>query len=140
MKLYTASSWKNKYYDRVILLLRDAGHEVYNFREHTYAFRWEQIRPDPLKWTSREFVEALHHPISDRAFGVDFDGMKWADACVLISPCGRSSHVEAGWFVGQGKPLFILLNEGQEPELVYKMATDICCSTDDLIRALRNVS
>ena len=46
--------------------------------------------------------------------------MKWADACVLVLPCGRSAHLEAGWFVGAGKPLHILQLDREEPELMYR--------------------
>ena len=47
--------------------------------------------------------------------------MEWADAFVLLMPCGRSAHLEAGWAIGAGKPTAILLSAG-EPELMYKMA------------------
>ncbi len=46
----------------------------------------------------------------------------WADACVLLLPCGRSAHLELGWFVGQGKATCILhSHEMMEPELMSKM-------------------
>ena len=32
MHFYVASSWKNTYYLGVVQALRDAGHEVYDFR------------------------------------------------------------------------------------------------------------
>ena len=32
MKIYVANSWKNEYYLGVVLALRKAGHEAYNFR------------------------------------------------------------------------------------------------------------
>ena len=31
-KIYVASSWRNVYYPEVVTRLREAGHEVYNFR------------------------------------------------------------------------------------------------------------
>lgn len=63
--------------------------------------------------------------------------MKWADVCVLVMPCGRSAHLEAGWFVGAGKPTLILLENG-EPELMYRMVgtNNICVSLIDLLGAL----
>lgn len=45
---------------------------------------------------------------------------------------GRSAHLEAGYFVGAGKPLFILILEKCEPELMYKMATAICLTFGEL--------
>lgn len=32
MHIYVASSWRNTYYPEVVQALRDAGHEVYDFR------------------------------------------------------------------------------------------------------------
>ena len=58
--------------------------------------------------------------------------MKWADACVMVMPCGRSAHLDAGWFVGIGKPLIILLSDG-EPELTYKMANARCNIIGDVL-------
>ena len=34
MKLYIASSWRNEYYPDVVKTLREAGHEVYDFRKY----------------------------------------------------------------------------------------------------------
>ncbi len=61
--------------------------------------------------------------------------MVWADACVLVLPCGRSAHLEAGYFAGAGKPLLILLADG-EPELMYKMASEIYTELGELIADL----
>ena len=49
--------------------------------------------------------------------------MQWADACVLVLPCGRSAHLELGWFVGQGKATCVLhkADDPIEPELMAKM-------------------
>ena len=35
MHIYVASSWRNTYYPEVVQALRDAGHEVYDFRNPT---------------------------------------------------------------------------------------------------------
>ena len=61
--------------------------------------------------------------------------MGWADAFVLVMPCGRSAHLELGWAAGAGKPTAILLSDG-EPELMYKMVDDICVSIDEVIEAM----
>jgi len=38
-----------------------------------------------------------------RQFHNDIKAMEACDACVLVLPCGRSAHTEAGWFAGRGK-------------------------------------
>ncbi len=81
--------------------------------------------------------EALTSDVAKHGFGLDFADMQWADACVLVLPCGRSAHLEAGWFAGQGKPLHILLSEKSfEHELMYLMATSISITKSELLVAL----
>jgi len=55
----------------------------------------------------------------------------WADACVLVMPCGRSAHLEAGYFVGANKRLVILIDDG-EPELMYKLADKVYITVDEV--------
>jgi hypothetical protein len=63
--------------------------------------------------------------------------MQWAKACVLVLPCGRSAHLEAGYFCQPGKLLFILLSTiNHEPELMYKMANGIFTELYQLTAAL----
>jgi hypothetical protein len=116
--------------------LRAAGHEVYDFRNppSRAGFGWEEIDGGWLSWGPVAFLRALLHPLAEAGFRSDFDAMKWAEGCVLVLPCGRSAHLEAGWFSGSGKRLFILLAEsGNEPELMYKMATTIRMTVEDII-------
>lgn len=126
MKLYVASSWRNSYQPAVVWDLRDAGHEVYDFRKpapDSNGFSWSEIDPHWQKWTPERFVKNLSGEIAERGFRHDYEAMKNADACVLVLPCGRSAHLEAGWFTGKGKPLFVLMPpDGQEPELMYLLA------------------
>jgi hypothetical protein len=140
MKIYVASSWWCAAQPGVVMALREAGHDVYDFRnptEEDQGFRWSEIDADWQSWSPARYRDALRHRIATRGFGFDFGAMLWAEACVLVLPCGRSAHLEAGWFVGAGKPLFILILEKCEPELMYKMAISMCLSLEELIRVLK---
>lgn len=137
MKLYVASSWRNTFYPSIVLRLRAEGHEVYDFRQD--GFSWTQISVDWADWTMREYVDALEHPAAVEGYGRDFSAMQWADACVLVLPSGRSAHIEAGWFVGQGKPVVVLQPERCEPELMYKLATAICSSVEEVVGWLAQI-
>lgn len=55
------------------------------------------------RWSTDQYRAALEHPIAQAGFKSDFDAMQWADVCVLVLPCGRSAHSEAGWMKGAGK-------------------------------------
>jgi hypothetical protein len=134
VKVYVASSWRNDRQPEIVQLLRFAGHEVYDFRnplESCSGFHWSEIAPDWQGWSPEKLRHGLEHRLACKGFRRDFAAMQWADACVLLMPCGRSAHLEAGWFVGAGKPVCILLSSG-EPELMYKMANRLCVQPDEI--------
>ena len=139
-RIYVASSWRNELQPTVVARLRTAGHEVYDFRNPPNGvpgFAWSEIDPDWMEWDAETYRQCLtSHPIAALGFVTDLRGMQWADTCVLVLPCGRSAHLEAGWFCGQGKRTIILTRDGEEPELMALLATDICTSLDDVIAAL----
>jgi hypothetical protein len=152
MRIYVASSWRNQFQQGMVGLLRTAGHDVYDFQhppggDHL-GFSWSDVDPGWQGWSPAQYVQHLNDPIAVAGFESDFNAMQWADACVLLMPCGRSAHLEAGWFVGAGKPLYIVLdtvlrndetaNRGHEAELMYRMATAVVLDARALLHALRN--
>ena len=62
--------------------------------------------------------------------------MEWADACVLVLPCGRSAHTEASWFAGKGIKTVVYIPEKQEPELMYKLFDAVVDSIDGILDRL----
>jgi hypothetical protein len=135
MKIYVASSWRNKKQPEVVTALRSLGHEVYDFRNPCpgdTGFQWSEIDPNWQSWSPPRFVEALEHPIAKDGFSKDMDSLIDADATVLVMPCGRSAHLELGYAVGAGQRTFILLSDG-EPELMYRMVDGLCCSIEELL-------
>lgn len=139
-RIYLASSWRNPGQPMLVRMLRNEGHDVYDFREPkpgVAGFAWSDIDPAWESWSSKEYIDALRHPIAIRGFASDEEGMRWADTCVLLLPCGRSAHIEAGWFAGAGRDLFILTNDEQEPELMYKFATGVAGDVPRLFELLR---
>jgi hypothetical protein len=146
MKIYVASSWKNRYQPIVIMNLRYAGHDVYDFRNPTvgsHGFHWYDAgltKEDRVLGCSAESItSAINHPIATLGFNFDSEGMTWAEACLLLLPSGRSAHLEAGYMAGQGKRVFVLspLGELCEPELMYLLFTKkIFCTIDQVIDAL----
>lgn len=136
MKIYVASSWRNAFQPEVVTMLREAGHEVYDFKnpEHNggVGFGWGALDEDWENWSTEKFIDMLQHPVAQAGFKSDFEAMDWADACVLAMPCGRSAHLEAGWMVGQGKPTAVYLTQA-EPELMYLMCDRLLTTTHELI-------
>ncbi len=139
MKIYVASSWRNNIQNEVVKILREQGHEVYDFKnppKGRKGFSWSEIDPNWLDWTTDEYNEALKHPLAVEGFNSDFEGMQWADRCVMVLPCGRSANTEAGWMKGAGKKVFVYQPIPQEPELMYAIYDGIISNEAELIKKL----
>lgn len=145
--IYLASSWKNKYYTDVLAALRAAGHEVYDFRNPDNepepdgkGFRWTNVDPNCWEWTAEEYKANLTHPLAEKQFENDLRALEMCDTCVLVLPCGRSAHTEAGWMAGKGRRVMVLITDQDsfEAELMYKLFDDVCISTEELLEKLNH--
>lgn len=142
MKIYVASSWRCERQPAVVAALRVAGHEVYDFKNPAHGqsgFGWKQITDTPPPWSAAETLNVLSSPVADAGFKSDMDAMKWCDALVMVQPCGRSAAMELGWACGR-KITVALLEDGQEPELMLKMADAIVTTVESAIDYLRIVA
>jgi hypothetical protein len=135
MNIYVASSWRNEIQPSVVRALREAGHDVYDFKnpcEGGNGFHWSEIDPNWREWSPQKYRECLDHPVAEAGYRSDMDAMEWADIFVGVQPFGRSASLEMGWAAGHGKPTILLLEKG-EPELMVKMLDEIVCSVDELL-------
>lgn len=134
MKIYVASSWRNKYQQEVVQKLREMGHEVYDFRgpgdgwgtggDGPGGFAWSEIDPNWLSWPEDvgRYIAGLDNPRAIEGFNRDMDALKKADVCIMVNPCGQSAHAEMGWAVGAGKLVAVYCPEIREPDPMVKMA------------------
>lgn len=139
-KIYVASSWRNEYYPDVVKALREAGYDVYDFRNPPSGeggFKWSNIDENYMDWTPEQYREQLeNNPLVQKQLMNDIEAMKSCDTCVLVLPCGRSAHTEAGWFAGAGRKVLVYMPCKQEPELMYKLFDGVCCNIEELIDKL----
>jgi hypothetical protein len=140
-RIYVASSWRNTLQPNVVSILREAGHSVYDFRNPpngVKGFAWSEIDEAWQSWTADQYVKLLTtHPTAALGYQNDMRAMEWADTCVLVLPCGRSAHLEAGWFAGRGKRCIILTRNGEEPELMALMANAIHSTIEGVLTELQ---
>lgn len=125
MKIYVASSWRNALQPEVVRVLRDLGHDVYDFRNPRpgdRGFSWSEIDPNWKEWTPEQYRDALRHPVAARGYASDIDALRACDACVFVRPCGCGASWELGYAQGQGKRAYVLQVERQEPELMFREA------------------
>ncbi len=136
-KIYIASSWKNAKEVRTLAtVLEVEGHQVYDFTDESKHFSFNLN--DLPKLRDYDYISFLANiPESFKAFDADKGGLDWADTVIMLQPSGRSSHLELGYAVGQGKESFIYgdLPQG-EYECMYHFV-DGCFCKDDLQLLLR---
>lgn len=146
MRVYVASSWRNPHYDHVVETLRADGHLVWNWREPPTGgngFLWNDAGAGGYqhgdKIAADEWRHLLGHPVAQSGFASDLAGMYWADVGVLLHPCGRSAHLEAGWLAGMGKKVHVLALEDVEPDLmVLALRGSICGDVGSLLLNIRS--
>lgn len=144
-KIYLASSWRNKMQPLALSMLRGHGHDVYDFRNPApgnSGFAWSDIDKEWLTWSPETFAVALTHSTAEEGYGLDKAALDWSDTGILLLPCGKSAHLEAGYLIGQKKPVLIVLNpERFEPELMYKLAgvDGIVAGLHEMIRGLNRL-
>jgi len=135
--IYVASSWKNEVYDKLVEYLKDAGFKLYDFKEGG-GFHFSSIDKNWKSWGLEEYKRGLNTRQAKDGFNKDFSAIKEADVCIMVMPCGRSAHLEAGYFVGAGKTLIIYIPKecAFEPELMYKMADYIATDFEEIVNIL----
>ncbi|MBN8222973.1 MAG: hypothetical protein J0L53_18810 [Spirochaetes bacterium] len=134
MIIYVASSWRNQLQPEIVEELRKLGHTVYDFKNPPgrTGFSWSEVDENWKKWDVETYKAALENSVAQAGFDSDFNAMKAADACVLVLPCGRSAHTEAGWMAGKGKKVYVFMQQLEEAELMYKIYDGILTSGDQL--------
>lgn len=147
-RIYISSSWKNLYQPILVDELRARGHQVYDFRhpsgrdDHNV---WESVSEKyglGAKYYSGtlsayEYYQMLLDEDCHSRFKDHFDAMNDADTCILLLPCGRSSHIEAGYMSGAGKRVFVMDTSREViPELMYLALDDYFFDFDELYKAV----
>jgi hypothetical protein len=146
--VYVASSWRNARYPEVVARLRAEGIEHYDFRnpeDGNHGFSGAQVSRElgygEDGWKNPQADAALlmlFHPLADEGFRLDHGALLRASAGLLVMPCGRSAHLELGYLAGRGKPTVVLLDDGSEIDLMWRLADCITYSLDEAVAFVRD--
>ena len=143
-RIYIASSWKNQ--NQVLALatrLELEGFEVDAFCRSTdkrYAFHWSEMVDSEFELMNYDAISFIDDPKVQRAYNEDKKWLDWANCVVMLMPCGRSSHLEAGYGKGQGKRVFLYGEFAKgEFDVMYALADGLFRTEEvgKLILALR---
>ena len=140
MKLYLIGSLRNPAVPHLAEKIRQAtGFEVFD--------DWFAAGPEADdKWRDYErarghdMTEALAGYAANHVFEYDKHHIDTSECGVVVLPAGKSGHIEAGYMLGRGKPVFLLYAE--EPErfdVMYKFFTGIFTDLDALIARLQRL-
>lgn len=88
-------------------------------------------------WT---YKQALNSYAARHVFEFDKHHIDRCDAAVMLAPCGKSGHIELGYFSGAKKPCFILFEkEPKRFDVMLRFANDIFFSKEELFNTLTRV-
>lgn len=134
--VYLIGSLRNDKIPQLGNYLRENGLEAFDDwygAGHEADDKWrdyEQLRGRDLK-TSVYGYAARH------VFEFDKKHLDRCDAAVLVMPAGRSGHLELGYFVGTGKPGYLLLDGVPDRyDVMWNFATDIFTDWEGLKNCL----
>jgi len=134
--IYLIGSLRNPEVMEVASELRANGWDVFDDwmaagpEADDYWQKYENKRGHDVKTALRGY-SAQH------VFQYDKTHLDRCDYALLVLPAGKSGHLELGYFIGTGKPGFILLNgEPERFDVMYAFARDVFTSLDEAVARL----
>lgn len=138
MKIYLIGSLRNPEVPKLANIIRDRC-DVNVFDDwYSAGERADDHLMEYEKQRGHSYAEALNGHSVRHVFEFDKMHLDDSDAGILLLPAGKSCHLELGYLRGQGKPVWILMPNG-EPErwdIMYRFATELVYTVDDLILAI----
>lgn len=138
--IYLIGSLRNPEVPRVANQLRAEGFDVFSSwycASENADDRWQEHE----QGRGLTYREAIADYAAQNILAFDTTHLKRCQVGVLVTPAGKSTHVELGYLLGQGKPAFILLDK--EPEgrwdVMLGLSTKIVMSLQELMEELGNV-
>lgn len=135
--VYIIGSLRNDKIPEVGNALRAAGFEAFDDWYGAGGEADDKWR-DYENLRGRGHKDALYGYAAKHVFAFDKHHLDRCDLAVLVLPAGKSGHLELGYFVGTGKPGFILFDEIPERyDVMHQFATDVFYDIPTLVDALR---
>lgn len=135
--IYIIGSLRNENIPVVGNLLRKNGWEAFDDwygAGHEADDKWrdyEQVR-------GRNHKTALYGYAARHVFEFDKRHLDRCDLAVLVMPAGKSGHLELGYFIGTGKPGFILFDTVPDRyDVMHQFAVDVFHNNDEMIQGLQ---
>ena len=130
---YLVGSLRNPMIPTIAQRLRDVGVDVF---DDWYAAGpeaddiWRKYEEQRGRSYAQALEEGWH---TSHVFQYDKYHLDRCESGVLVLPCGRSGHLELGYLLGQGKPGYILLDDPDRWDVLYRFTTRVVTSIPDLV-------
>ena len=130
-KVYLIGSLRNPEVPKIANQIRELGFNVF---EDWYAAgpeaddKWR----DYEKARGHSYKEALNGLAADHVYQFDLKHLNECDIAVLCLPTGKSGHLELGYVIGKGKIGYILLDNPERWDVMYKFAHGVLHSFEEL--------
>ena len=111
--IYLIGSLRNEQIPAIGNSLREIGFDVFD-DWFAPGHRADEHWRDYEMARGHTYMEALNGYAAQHIFEFDLGHINRCEIAVLTYPSGKSAHLELGYMIGQGKPGYILLEEGQE--------------------------
>lgn len=134
--IYLIGSLRNPEVPKLSKALREQGHEVFDDWYAAGEIADDSWR-DYERGRGRSYVEALSGLAAEHVFSFDRFHLERADTGILVTPAGKSGHLELGWLLGRGKRGYILLDDPERWDVMYKFADGIYLNIEDLLIQLK---
>lgn len=137
--IYVIGSLRNENIPIIGNKLRDAGWDAF---DDWYGAgpeaddKWRDYEQDHRQ---RSLRDSVYGYAATHTWEFDKHHLDRCDLACLVFPAGRSGHLELGYFVGTGKPGFILLDGVPERyDVMWHFARDIFTNPEDLVKGLEH--
>ena len=134
--VYLIGSLRNAKIPLVGNAIRELGYDVYDDWWAPGARADECWREYEIA-RGRTYLEALRGRHAADVFGMDKKYLDAADFAVMVCPAGRSAHLELGYVIGRGRPGYILLDDSDRFDIMYRFATGVFGDLQGLLAAIR---
>lgn len=138
--VYIIAALRNESVPHIGEYLRQVtGFEIFN-DWHSAGPDADDYLRDHYRKRGCSYKEGIYSHAAKHIFNFDKYHLDRSDAGVLVMPSGKSAHLEMGYLVGQGKPVYILFDKEPERfEVMHNFAADIFFSLEDLGNELRKM-
>jgi len=86
------------------------------------------------------YGQALKSYAAKHIFQFDLHHLDTSDIVILLTPCGKSGHLELGYAIGKGKKGYVLFHE--EPkrwDIMYQFCDEVFFNVNDLVTTLKKL-